>query len=177
METHNLLSSRQSDYRAHRSTETAVIDVHNRVVRNVDRGGHVSVLVLLDRRSTFDTVDHAILLEVLAKYFGVARIALDWFRSYLDGRTQTLYVTAQQSATFVVHCSVPKGSVLGALKFICYTKDLPAMIANMRSTTVCTPTTLNYRMTSRLYLSRPQSRTSKNVSKRCTFGARPSGSS
>ena len=42
---------------------------------------------------------------------------------------QTLYVTAQQSATFVVHCSVPQGSVLGVLKFICYAEDLPAVIA------------------------------------------------
>ena len=75
------------------------------------------------------TVDHAILFEVLAKHSGVVGIALDWVRSYLDGRTQTFYVGAQQSATFVVHCSVPQGSVLGALKFICYPKDQPAVIA------------------------------------------------
>ena len=108
--------------RAHHSTETAVIDVHNRIVRNVDRGGHVSVLVLLDLSSAFDTVDYLIHLEVLAKRFGVTGIALDWFRSYFDGRTQKFYVGAQQSATFVVHCSVLQGSVLGALKFICYMK-------------------------------------------------------
>ena len=118
VESHNLPPSRQSAYRVHDSTETAVIDVHNRIVRNVDRGGHVSVLVLLDLSSAFDTVYHSILLEVLAKRFGVAGIALDWFRSYLDGRTQTFYVGAQQSATIVVHCSVPQGSVLEALKFI-----------------------------------------------------------
>ena len=41
---------------------------------------------------------------------------------------QTFYVRAQQSATFVVHCSVSQGSVLGALKFICYMEDLPAVI-------------------------------------------------
>ena len=45
----------------------------------------------------------------------------------------------------------------------------------MRSTTICTPTTLNYRTSRRLHLLRLQSRTSKNVSKRCTIGARPSG--
>ena len=130
VETLNLLPSRQSAHGAHHSTETAVIDVHNSIVRNVDRGGHVSVLVLLDLSSAFDTVDDASLLEVLAKRFvDVARIGLDWFRSYFDGRTQTFYVGAQQSATFVVHCSVPQGSVLGVLKFISYTEDLPAVIA------------------------------------------------
>ena len=106
--THNLLPSRQSAYRAHHSTQTAVIDVHNRIVRNVDREGHVSVSVLLDLSSAFDTVDHSILLEVLAMRFDVAGIALDWFRSYLDGRTQTFYVGAQHSAISAVHCSVPK---------------------------------------------------------------------
>ena len=76
VETHNLLSSRQSAYRTHHSTETAVIDVHNRIIRNGDRGGHVSVLVLLDLSSAFDSVDHAILLEVLVKRFSVTGIAL-----------------------------------------------------------------------------------------------------
>ena len=66
VESHNLLPSRQSAYRAHHSTETAVIDVHNRIVLNVDRGGHVSVLVRLNLSSAFDPVDHSILLEVLA---------------------------------------------------------------------------------------------------------------
>ena len=60
VEAYNLLPSRQSAYRAHHSTETAVIDVHNRIVRNMDRGRHASVLVLLDLSSAFDTVDHAI---------------------------------------------------------------------------------------------------------------------
>ena len=68
VKTHNLLPSRQSAYRAHLSTETAVIDVRNHIVRNVDLGGHVSVLVLLHLSSAFDTVDHSILLEVLAKH-------------------------------------------------------------------------------------------------------------
>ena len=77
MKSHNLLPSRQSAYRAHHLTEIAVINVHNRIVRNVDREGHVSVLVLTDPSSAFDTDDHSILLEVLAKRFGVAGIALD----------------------------------------------------------------------------------------------------
>ena len=58
-----LLPLRQSANRAHLFTKTAVTDVHNRLVRNVDRGGNVSALVLLDMSSAFDTVDHAILLD------------------------------------------------------------------------------------------------------------------
>ena len=76
VEAYNLLPSRQSAYRACHSTITAVIDVYNRIVRNMDHGGHAGVLVLLDLSSAFDTVDHAILLEVLEKRFGVTEIAL-----------------------------------------------------------------------------------------------------
>ena len=99
MEAYNLLPSRHSAYRAHHSTETALIDVNNRIVRNMDRGGHASVLVLLDLSSAFDTVDHAILLELLQKRFWVTGIALKWYCSYVDERTQTFQVCSQLSST------------------------------------------------------------------------------
>ena len=94
----------------------------------MDRGGHASVLILLDLSSAFDTVDHVILLKVLEKRFGVTGIALKWYCSYVDGRMQPFQVGSQLSATFVVHCSVPQGSLLGALKSVAYTGDLPAII-------------------------------------------------
>ena len=75
-DTHDLLPLYQTVYRAHHSTETAVSDIHNRLVQNVDCGGHVSALVLSDLSSTFDTVDHAILLDVLENRFGIGRITL-----------------------------------------------------------------------------------------------------
>ena len=105
-----------------------MVDVHNRIFRNMDRGGYASFLILLDLSSAFDTVDHTIFLEVLAKRFGVTGIALKWYCSYVDGRTQTFQVGSQLSVTFVVHCRVPRGAVLGALKFVAYTEDLSAVI-------------------------------------------------
>ena len=64
-ELHQLLPKRQSVYRVHHSTETAITAVHNNLVRNIDQSGQVSVLVLLDLSSAFDTVDHNILLDAL----------------------------------------------------------------------------------------------------------------
>ena len=127
-DAHDLLLLRQSAYCAHHSTETALTDIHHRLVWNVDRGGHVSALVLLDLSSAFDTVDHAILLDMLKKRFGIGGIAFKGFRSHLSDRTQTFQMGLQNSKTLVVCCSVPQGSDLGVLKFVVYTEDLPAVI-------------------------------------------------
>ena len=61
---YHLLPVRQSAYRQHHSTETAVTIVYNDIVRAID-AGEVSLHVLLDLSTAFDTVDHGILLEVL----------------------------------------------------------------------------------------------------------------
>ena len=62
---YHLLPCRQSAYRQHHSTETAITIVHNDIVRAID-ADEVSVLVLLDLSVAFDTVDH-VLLDVLQK--------------------------------------------------------------------------------------------------------------
>ena len=55
-----LLPAHQSAYRQFHSTETAVLIVHNDIVRAMD-SGLVSALVFLDFSAAFDTVDHRIL--------------------------------------------------------------------------------------------------------------------
>ena len=44
-------------------------------------------MVLLDLQKAFDTVDHTILLNKL-KWLGTDDLTVQWFRSYLTGRTQ-----------------------------------------------------------------------------------------
>ena len=103
-------------YRSFHSTETAVLAVHNSIVRTID-SGKLCALVLLDLSAAFDTVDHPIMLQVLHDRFCVEDAALKWFESYLSDRTQTYRVKDQQSRPRTVDCSVPQGSVLGPQKF------------------------------------------------------------
>jgi hypothetical protein len=121
--TSQLFPAQQSAYRAFHSTETAVLSVHNGLVRAIDNG-QVSSLMLLDLSAAFDTVDHDILLEVLSSRFGVNGLALDWFRSYLTERTQTFTYQGKQSVSYAVSCSVPQGSVLGPVEFIAYMEEI-----------------------------------------------------
>jgi hypothetical protein len=122
----NLFPVHQSAYRPFHSTETAVLSVHNDLVRSIDNG-MLSPLILLDLSSAFDTVDHQTLLSILSDRFGLQNTAINWFQSYLSQRSQTFNYAGQQSQSFPVDCSVPQGSVLGPLGFISYTEDLPSI--------------------------------------------------
>lgn len=121
--THSLLPSRQSAYRRFHSTETVVDSVHNELVHSID-DGRVTALVLLDLSSAFDTVDHSILLSTLSRRFAVTDTSLDWFQSYCCGRSQSVSYAGVSTTASALDCSVPQGSALGPLKFICYTEDV-----------------------------------------------------
>ena len=83
-----LLPILQSGFRPRHSTETAILRVMSDILLAVDDRGDFAALVLLDLSAGFDTVDHDILLRRLQTSFGIHGVALDWFRSYLVGRTQ-----------------------------------------------------------------------------------------
>jgi len=124
----NLLPACQSAYRRHHSTETAVIRVHNDILRATD-SGFVSALVLLDLSAAFDTVDHEIFLNILHDRFGVQSSALDWYRSYLSDRSQTVRSSADAHGPIIISCGLPQGSIIGPGGFIAYTEELQELIA------------------------------------------------
>jgi len=64
----------------------------------------------------------------LQKSFGIHGVALDWFRSYLVGRTQYVRRGSARSSIVYLTCCVPQGSVLGPILFIMYTADLVSLV-------------------------------------------------
>ncbi|XP_052259007.1 adhesion G-protein coupled receptor F3-like [Dreissena polymorpha] len=64
---------------------------------------------MLDLQKAFDTVDHDILCWKL-RAMGVESV--EWFRSYLTNRTQSVHVNAAKSDFKSVVCGVPQGSIL-----------------------------------------------------------------
>jgi hypothetical protein len=57
---------------------------------------------------------------------GIVGLALRWFTSYLEGRSQCVDVEGNLSALRDIVISVLQGSILGPILFLCYINDLPA---------------------------------------------------
>jgi len=96
----------QNMYQRHHSTESTVVKVMNDIIRSID-DGKVVPLVVLDLSAAFDTVDHDILLEVLQNRFLINDIPPLCFHSYLTDWTLSINVNGLQSTCSAVACSVP----------------------------------------------------------------------
>ena len=92
----------QSAYRPGHSTETALLKVVNDLFLSLDKG-NISVLVLLDFSSAFDTVDHPILVHCLHTDLGFTDAVLQWFSSYLSDRVHYVLLYNHCSAFDPVH--------------------------------------------------------------------------
>ena len=65
----------------------------------------------------------------LERQFGLRGVVLQWFRSYLTGRTFQVIYADSKSSMVIFCCSVPQGSVLDPRMFILYTADLENAVA------------------------------------------------
>ena len=110
----------QSAYRKFHSTKTAHLKIHNDILSSMD-DGRVTSLTLLDLSAAFDTIDHTILLWRLGNWFGVSGKALDWFKSYLTGKSQRIKLGNCLSSRSDLSFGVPQGSFFGPLLFTLYT--------------------------------------------------------
>lgn len=78
-----------------------------------------TISVFLDFSKAFDVVDREVLCAKL-DHLGIRSNVLNWCRSYLSDRKQTVMIDGSSSQHNEIPYGVPQGSVLGPLFFLIY---------------------------------------------------------
>lgn len=106
LESNRLFPQRQSAYRTNHSTETALLEVTNGVLR-ANINGDSCALLFLDISSVFDTVDHQLLIQMLERRCGLSGAVLKRCSNYLTGRSQSVIVGDALSTSSSLLYGVP----------------------------------------------------------------------
>ena len=114
----DLFYESQYGFLKNHSTEFAAMELTDKVIKDIDEK-HITLVIFMDFSKAFDTLDHGILLRKLA-YYGINGSALEWFTSYLTGRTQYVEIDGISSDILSLSTGVPQGSILGPLLFLIY---------------------------------------------------------
>lgn len=85
--------------------------------------GLLTILIVLDLSTAFDTISYSILLETLAS-IEITDKASDWFESYLYGSTQFIQLSNLKFSSFPVTTRALQESVVDPLLFIIYIPPL-----------------------------------------------------
>ena len=123
LDRHSLINPNHHGSRSGHSTGSALIQMYDTWVEEVDNGNMVGVM-MVDLSAAFDMVDHSLLLQKL-QLFGLDDRAVAWMKSYLTARCQSVLVDGCLSPPLDIPCGVPQGSILGPLMYILYTNDIP----------------------------------------------------
>lgn len=124
----NLLSPYQSGFRPGHSTVTALVKVTDDIRMAMD-SKCLTVLVLLDFSSAFNSVDYDLLIGVLSS-LNFSPSALSWFDSYLRGRSQYVFLNDVRSNWCNIVAGVPQGCVLSPLVFSLFINTVTSIITS-----------------------------------------------
>ncbi|KAA5553110.1 hypothetical protein F3G54_32640, partial [Pseudomonas aeruginosa] len=127
LSSNNLLSPYQSGFRPGHSTVTALVKITDDIHLAMERKS-ITILVLLDFSNAFNSVDFDILLGILSS-LNVSSSVIQWFNSYLRGRSQSVRYEESFSEWCDLTAGVPQGGVLSPLLFSVFINTISQSIS------------------------------------------------
>ena len=123
LEQNNLIHPNLHGSRSGHNTSTALIQLYDKWVEEVEEDKMVGVL-FCDQSAAFDLCDHNLLIDKL-KLMGVEDQTLFWIRSYLANIKQSCFVDGELSMPLnLLESGVPQGSIGGPLLWLCFTETI-----------------------------------------------------
>ena len=140
LDKHNILFEGQHGFRKGHSCETALHELITDI--NTARDKRLtSMLLFIDYRKAFDTVDSNLLLLKLFHY-GFDNSALKLIADYFANRSQSTKVNGKLSGSASIPLGVPQGSCLGPLFFLIFINDLAYLLEGLQSKLFADDTTI-----------------------------------
>ena len=119
----NFFLDSQFGFRKRLSTKHAILAIINYITKHLNENKFV-LAIFLDVMKAFDSVNHSILFSKLENA-GIRGVALDWFRSYFENRSQKVFLNNVYSDNICrILLGVLQGSILGVILFLILINDI-----------------------------------------------------
>lgn len=128
MKSNNFINDNQHGFLPGRSCTTLLANVIDDCFVGLNKKNVKQIdLIALDWAKAFDCIPHDRLFAKLYNYH-VRGNVLNWFKSFLSGRTQSVLFGGASSVAMPVSSGVPQGCVTSPLLFTIFMLDLPACV-------------------------------------------------